>query len=297
MNDRFYSCAKAFVATVRTGSMSAAALELKTTKSAVSQKLAFFEAELGLTLLDRSGRSATPTAAGKRIFEACIIPVDAALEAEANLGLIRADRVAGRVSISGPNSLLGMIFVPKMADFQQRYPDIELELHADDSKGDFHTDDIDLAIRSGKPAKGRHIASALRPAQRGLFASPDFLYRHQPITQPEGLADIPCILRQQETEAWSFKNAADKHQTVAPCVGLRVNTMELAHVAARAGHGVTMLPGLLAEADVKTGALVSVIPDWLADPVSVSLLCRSARFSAPHVAAVRHHILDNYSSD
>jgi len=50
MNDRFYSCAKALVATVRTGSMSAAAANLKTTKSAISQKLSFFEAELGLTL-------------------------------------------------------------------------------------------------------------------------------------------------------------------------------------------------------------------------------------------------------
>ena len=296
MNDRFYSCAKAFVATVRTGSMSAAALELKTTKSAISQKLAFFEAELGLTLLDRSGRSATPTASGKRIFEACIIPVDAALEAEANLGLIRADRVAGRVSISGPNSLLGMIFVPTMAVLQKHYPDIELELHADDSKGNFHTDDIDLAIRTGTPAKGRHIANALRPAQRGLFASPDFLSHHQPIAQPEDPADIPCILRQQETEAWSFKNATNKHQTVAPCVGLRVNTMELAHAATRAGHGVAMLPCLLAEADVKTGVLVSIIPDWIADPVSVSLLCRAARLSAPPVVVVRRHILGNCSS-
>jgi len=297
MNDRFYSCAKAFVATVRAGSMSAAAVELKTTKSAISQKLALFEAELGLTLLDRSGRAATPTVAGRRIFETCITPVDAALEAEASLGLVKGDMVSGRVSISGPNSLLGVIFVPMMAGLQERYPDIELELHADDSKTDFHADDIDLAIRTGSYAKGRNIATALMPAQRGLYASPEFLTRLQPITQPRFLADIPCILRQQETGAWSFQNAAGLQQTVTPRVGLRVNTMELAQATARAGHGVALLPSLLAEADVKSGTLVPVIPNWLADPVSVSLICRAARLTAPPVAAVRRYILDACASE
>ncbi|TMV10094.1 LysR family transcriptional regulator [Ruegeria sediminis] len=292
MNDRFYSCAKALVATVRAGSMSAAAAELKTTKSAISQKIALFEAELGLTLLDRSGRAVTPTAAGRRIFGICVGPVDVALEAEAELGLARGDAIAGRVSISGPNSLLGVVFIPMMPGLRDRYPDIELELRADDSRSDFATDDIDLAFRTGAVAKGRIIAAALPPTQRAPYANPEFLNHLPPITQPEDLTDTPCILRQQESAAWSFESVAGKRQTVAPKVGLRVNTMELAHSAAQAGHGIAMLPLPLAQTAVETGALARLLPDWFADPVNLALLCRPARLSDPAVATVRRYILD-----
>ncbi|MFD3191990.1 LysR family transcriptional regulator [Sedimentitalea sp. HM32M-2] len=240
------SCAKALVATVRAGSMSAAAVELKTTKSAISQKLALFEAELGLILLDRSGRAVTPTAAGRRIFETCIGPVDAALKAEANLGLLKGDTVAGRVSISGPNSLLGAVFVPMMPALCTHYPDIELELHADDSRSDFAADDINLAFRIGPPSKGRNIAAALPATQCALYASPGFLAGVGTIEQPGDIAKVACILRRQEPPAWSFRNRQGQQQTISPKVGLRVNTMELAGAAAQSGMGVAQLPSLLA---------------------------------------------------
>ncbi|MGH1481984.1 MAG: LysR family transcriptional regulator [Geminicoccales bacterium] len=296
MNDRFYSCAKALVATIRAGSMSAAAVELKTTKSAISQKLALFEAELGLTLLDRSGRAVTPSAAGHRIFDICVGLVDAALEAEANLGLVKGDTIAGRVSISGPNSLLSTIFVPMMPGLQDQYPDIELELHADDSRTDFAADDIDLAFRTGTPSKGRNIVATLPSTQRAPYASPDFLSRIGPIKQPGDLEAIPSILRQQESVPWSFQNVAGNQQTITPKAVLRVNTMELAHAAARTGHGIAMLPSLLAQAEVASGTLVRLIPEWSVDLVKMSLLCRAARLSAPPVAAIRRYILDACSA-
>ncbi|MGI9509215.1 MAG: LysR family transcriptional regulator [Geminicoccaceae bacterium] len=292
MNDRFYSCAKALVATVRAGSMSAAAAELGTTKSAISQKLALFEAELGLTLLNRAGRAVKPTAAGLRIFDICVGPIDAALEAEANLGLVRVGVIVGRVSISGPNSLLGTIFIPMIPGLKGRYPDIELELHADDSMTDFSADDVDLAFRTGAPSQGRNIAAALPLTQRAPYASPELLARFEPVLKPDDFMEIPCIFRQQEATSWSFQDAQGRRRSITPNVDLRVNTMELAHAAARAGNGVAMLPSLLAQIDVQNGALVPLIPDWVVDPISVSLLCRTARLAAPPVAAVRKYILD-----
>lgn len=292
MNDRFYSCAKALVATVRAGSMSAAASELNTTKSAISQKLALFEAELGLVLLDRSGRAVTPTSAGRRIFEICTGPVDAALEAEAELGFDRGGKIAGRVSISGPNSLLGTVLVPLLAGLRSRYPDIELELHADDSKSDFAADDIDLAVRTGPADKRRLVSVALPSAQRAPYASPAFMKRIESVTQPAELAPLPCILRIQEPGKWLFKNEDGQHQVVEPTIGLRVNTMELAYAAALEGQGVALLPSILAQPDERIGRLVRLLPIWSTDPVSVTLLCRPERMSAPSVAAVRKYILE-----
>ncbi|WP_299842489.1 LysR family transcriptional regulator [uncultured Roseovarius sp.] len=293
MNDRFYTCAKALVATVRAGSISAAANELQTTKSAISQKITFFEAELGLTLLDRSGRAVTPTAAGRRIFDLCVGPVDAAMETAANLGLLKSGAVAGRVSISGPNSLLGTVFVPLLAGLRTSYPDIDLELHADDSKTDFAADDIDLAFRSGPASKGKYVSATLPSAQRALYASPAFLELTGPITKLSDLANAPCVLRIQEDPEWAFQHADGRRQSVVPCVGLRVNTMELSHAAVQEGHGAALLPSILTQPDVHKKTLVRLLPDWSTDPVDLSLLCRSQRLSAPPVAAVRRYILEN----
>ncbi|MBY6068958.1 LysR family transcriptional regulator [Leisingera aquaemixtae] len=292
MNDRFYSCAKALVATVRAGSMSAAAAELNTTKSAISQKLALFEAELGLVLLDRSGRAVAPTAAGRRIFEVCAEPVDAALEAEAQLGFLRGGKIAGRVSVSGPNSLLGTIFVPLLAGLQSRYPDIELELHADDSKSDFAAEDIDLAFRTGPTDKGRFVSAALPSAQRAPYASPALAEQTPPFSRPADLARLPFVLRMQEPGKWAFQNHGGQQESIEPPISLRVNTMELAYAAVLAGQGAALLPSLLAQEDVQAGRLVRLIPDWSAAPVPMTLLCRPERLAAPPVAAVRRHILD-----
>ena len=134
------------------------------------------------------------------------------------------------------------------------------------------------------------------PTQRVLCASPEFLTRFPPMTQPDILKDIPCILRQQEADRWSFQTATGVRQTVTPKPGLRVNTMELVHAAACAGRGIALLPSLLAQAEVKSGTLVPVLPNWSADPVLLSLLCRASRLSVPPVAAVRQYILDACNS-
>ncbi|QBR37813.1 hypothetical protein ETW23_18495 [Leisingera sp. NJS201] len=64
--------------------------------------------------------------------------------------------------------------------------------------------------------------------------------------------------------------------------------MELVFAAVLAGQGTALLPSLLTEVHF----LAHLIPNWSADPVLLTLLCRPERLAAPQVAAVRRHILD-----
>lgn len=276
--------------------MSAAAEVLKTTKSAISQKVALLEADLGLTLLDRSGRAVRATSAGERVFDICVASVDAAASAEVELGLERGDAVAGRVSLSGPNSLLETVFLPMIDRLLQKFPDIELELHADDAKSDFSTDDIDLSFRTGERFKGRDVAVALPVAPRAPFGSPKLLRRFDPLTAPSDLANLPAVLRTQEMPKWTFHNSDGVPQDACPNPAFRVNTMELALAGAKLGVGVAILPELLAKQDVENGTLVRLLPDWSLNPVKVTLLCRAQRLSVPAVAAVRRHIVEECRS-
>lgn len=292
MNDRFFSSAKALVATVRAGSISGAAVELKTTKSSISQKLSLFEAELGLVLLDRSGRSVSPTAAGRRIFDLCVDAVDSAAEAEAKLGLLHTDKISGRVAVSGPNTLLATVFVPMLGGLHVSYPDIDIELYADDERTDFSVEDIDLAFRTGAPGKGKHMTSLLNTAERIICASPQFLEQNDEITCPKDLETTPCILRHQERREWEFKDRKGNRHTIVPRPSLKINTMELAHAAAALGNGVALLPTLIVQRDLDNGKLIRLLPNWEMDKVKLSLLCRAARLSAPEVAAVRQFVLE-----
>jgi len=295
MNDRFYSCARALVATFRTGSMSAAALELKTTKSAISQKLSLFEAELGLVLLDRSGRSVSPTAAGKRIFDICVGPINTAAEAEAQLGLLRSDRISGRVAIAGPNTILCTVFAPMLAGLNAKYPDIVIELYADDARTDFSAEDIDLSFRTGTPGKGKYVTSLLRMTDKIICASPRLLRQLPKIEHPKDLEHAPCILRQHESPEWRLKDQKDRYYTVTPEITLRTNTMELTHAAAILGNGIALLPTLAVQGDLDSGALAQVLPSWNMDQVPISLLCRAVRVSTPEVAAIRQYVLETCS--
>ncbi len=204
MNDNFYSNARAFVATIRAGTMTAAAHELKTTKSGVSQKVSHLETDLGLKLLDRSGRSVNATAAGQRIFDICAPMIDAALEAEARLGEGFGETLSGRVAISGPNSFLTSVIMPIVAKFTPEHPDVRIEIKASDWNVDFAAADIDLGFRIGETPKGRFIMKRLMTAKRQLCASADLLKRHPAIDCPLGLADVPCVLRHQEARSWRF---------------------------------------------------------------------------------------------
>lgn len=184
------------------------------------------------------------------------------------------------------------MFAPLLVGLQSRYPDVELELHADDSRSDFAAEDIDLAFRTGPADKGRLISAALPPARRAPYASPTLLEQVQDVTRPADLLSLPCVLRTQEPGKWEFKNNDGRQEDVTPPIRLRVNTMELAYAVVKKGHAAAMLPTLLAQQDERAGNLVRLLPDWFTEPVPLTLLCRPERLAAPQVAAVRQFILE-----
>lgn len=293
MNDRFYANARAFVATIRTGSMTAAARDLKTTKSGVSQKVSYLEADLGLKLLNRSGRAVVATAAGDRIFDICVPMVDAALEAEARLGEGAGEELAGRVAVSGPNSFLTTVIMPLVAEFAAEHSKVRVELKASDWSVDFATADIDLGFRIGPVPKGRFIRTQLSKTQRLLCASPSILNLHTGLAEPSDLAGLPCILRQQENQIWPLLGPGQRVETVRPLHIFLVDTMEMARSAAIEGAGIALLPRLVAQPEFDAGKLVPLLPQWRSEAVDVTLLCRPNSLPKPQVAAIRRFFIES----
>lgn len=279
------------MATVRDGSMTAAARGLNTTKSGISQKVSLLETDLDLKLLERRGRAVVPTAAGERMFELFVPMVDAALEAEAHLFESSGKTLSGRVAVSGPNSFMTSVAMPILAEFSSDHPNVQIELRASDWSVDFAAADIDLGFRIGPVPQGRFIRTTLADTQRMLYASPDFLKQNAGVQRPPDLAGVHCVLRHQEPSIWRLLGPNKQLETVKPARTIIVDTMEMAQSAAVESAGVALLPKLVAAPDIETGKLVAVIPEWSSEPVDVTLLCRPNSLPKPQVAALRRLLM------
>ena len=118
---------KIFMAVVEKGSFSLAALELGLSQSAVSQAIASLEEELGVSLLARGRFGAYATDFGDRVtvYFQQILQAEADIEAEANR---EKGLYGGRVRIASFRSVATHVLPPLIAQFSQRFPNVEVSL-------------------------------------------------------------------------------------------------------------------------------------------------------------------------
>jgi len=134
---------------VEAGSISLAAEQLDTVKSAVSKRLKDLEKRLNVTLLQRTTRRQTLTEAGHRYYQHCLRLLDDIAEAEAQISDIEAE-LSGKLRISAPVSFGLMHLGPALQEFQLIHPLIEMSIDFNDRLVDLIADGFDLAIRIAK---------------------------------------------------------------------------------------------------------------------------------------------------
>ena len=162
----------------------AVADELALTQSAISRQIQALEDDVGVRLFTRSTRSVQLTAAGSVLLAAVntsLPPIDAAVQQ------LRGSTQRKTVSISTFPSLASLWLIPRLGDFQQLHPDIDIRVDASDALLDLENEGIDLAIREGEAQRMPLDASALFAEYATVVVSPLYLQKHGPIKQ---LADL-----------------------------------------------------------------------------------------------------------
>ena len=178
---------QSFLATVETGSLSAAAARLGVTQPTLSRHIHELERELGLSLFRRVPRGLEPTdiALGliddaRRMGEAAhALSLKAAGQTESMAGTVR---VAASVVVS--NLVLPRILV----DLREAWPDIQIEIVASDEAQNLLRRDADIALRMFTPTQNALIARKIGASPLGLFAAKRYLDRRG---RPHTLADLP----------------------------------------------------------------------------------------------------------
>src|SRR6516225_10213931 len=190
-----------FLAVVETGSLSAAARQLKTPLATVSRKVSELESHLRTKLFNRSSRKLVLTDAGSSYFAACKRILADVTEAErAASGEYSAP--TGELIVTAPVGLGRAYLIPILADFLKAYPDIKASLLLADRVQSLFQEQIDVGLRIGALPDSSLIAVRLGTTRRMVCASPAYLAAHAtPRTPASGLPPPSPIISGQPSSA------------------------------------------------------------------------------------------------
>jgi LysR family glycine cleavage system transcriptional activator len=249
---------KAFEAAGRHLNFTRAAQELHVTPAAISHQIKEFEDQLGLRLIERTSRSMRLTEAGETLHKAVSEALGGLNRAVARL---EAPKNSHRLKVSASTSVAAKWLVPRLDEYMQRYPGIEVQLDVSDRVRDFDRDGIDVAIRFGN---GNYPgARADRLFDNTIFpvCSPALLTSKKPLKHPRDLLQHRLIHVEWSGQGVTWPNwrmwmlaagVSDFNETS----GLHLDNSGLALQAAVDGQGVALGDSSLVADDLAAGRLV-----------------------------------------
>ena len=260
LNDLLY-----FARIVEHGSLSAASTALGVSKSLLSQHLARLEERIGVRLIHRTTRKLQVTEVGRRYYERCRGVLEAALRADEVIDDFRGVP-RGLVRVSCPVNFAQLILAPVFSDFMRAYPEIELALEVTNREVDLISDDCDVALRIAPSVRNSsYVVRTFAVPRHVLVASPQFMAAHRTLRRPEDLRGVPslCGIRGcADRPVWQLQDGQGASATIAHAPRLRTEDLVMLRQAALDGCGVAELPPLCCRADLASGVLVRVLPQW-----------------------------------
>lgn len=279
-----------FTEVVARGSFTGAGRHLGLQPSAVSRRVARLEQQLGFTLLHRTTRRVGLTDAGRVYYERTArIAHD--IEDAARAVREYRDTPSGLLRVTAPPDDGGVIWA-MLAGFVRDHPEVDLELIHTLEKVDLIERGIDVALRGGPPPDSTHLrAVKLVDSRFVLVASPRYLERAGVPQRPEELRDHDCIAMDRWVpNAFAALQGPDGPVRVQFRNRLRCNSQETARRAALDGLGVAPMVAFTCWRELKSGALVEVLPGALPGGAPFWALYPAARSASAATRALVDHL-------
>lgn len=243
-------------------SFTKAAKEMGLEKSTVSTKVSQLESRLGVRLLNRTTRSVTPTDAGEGYYQYCRQIGDTADEADRFIETLSAEP-QGLLRISAPLDFGLVLTREVVAPYMKDHPKVQIELDLTQRKVDLVSERFDLALRVSSRAlqDSSLIAKKLRAIQIGFYAAPSFLKKHGKPTTPKQVSQLECISFGLDEPSFTVSKNG-KHHTVMVAGRMLVNDVLACKEAVVSGLGISVLPKLIIDAELKAKTLVPLLEDY-----------------------------------
>ncbi len=259
----------AFLAVAQARGFRDAARTVGSSASTLSEAVRRLEARLGVRLLHRTTRSVVPTEAGTRLIER-LAPALGEVEAALDVVNLFRDRPAGTLKLNVPVSAARLVLPSILPGFLATYPDIQVEIVAEDGFVDMVASGCDAGIRYDERLEQDMIAVPIGPrVQRfATAAAPAYLDARGRPTHPRELLDHACLRGRFTsgalTSPWEFERDGEivRIEPQGPLIASVSGAADLLVDIAVAGGGVIHLFEDWLRPVLANGALEAVLPDW-----------------------------------
>jgi DNA-binding transcriptional LysR family regulator len=254
---------EAFVRVVDAGSFSGAAKQLRVGQPAVSKAIAQLEDRLGVRLLLRSTHGLTPTEAGYSFCDRARRAIEEADEAELAARGAGAS-LSGSLRVCGPLTFTRLLVMPRLSIFLSEHPSLDVDVVLEDRDIDLVAAGVDVALLIGRLADSSATARKIGQCQRHVIGTPGYFEATGvPQTPTDLLAHRAIVYAQRDGGAtWAFRQGTSE-TTVTLSGRVRVSAGEGIREGVLAGLGLAVGSEWLFAPEIKSGAVISVLTDWL----------------------------------
>ena len=246
-------------------SFTRAAAKLGVSQSALSHAIRGLEERLNTRLLTRTTRSVAPTEAGENLIQnvgPLLVDIEKTL-----LQLTDSQGItAGNIRITAGEHALSSTLWPLLKPFLQQYPQVKVELSADNSLTDIVNGRFDAGVRLGEQVEKDMVAVRIGPDWKmAVVASPDYLQLHGTPTTPYELQQHNCINMRLPTMGglYSWEFSKDGKEINVKVEGQLVfNNLASRVDAALSGIGIACVPEDCVAEQLASGRLVAMLGDW-----------------------------------
>ncbi|MGY8711164.1 transcriptional regulator GcvA [Bradyrhizobium sp. 18BD] len=281
---------RAFEAAARHLSFTLAASELNVTQTAISHQIRRLEEELGIRLFIRQNRALALTPEARDYLPG--------VRAAFNDLRLATDRLLRKdddkvLTVSTLASLAAKWLLPRLTDFQEQHPGIDVRITTSTSLVDFQRDNVDAAIRYGRGQWPGLRADWLMADELFPVCSPSLLRGDKPLRQPEDLKGYPLLhTSNANSDDWRlWLTAAGLPSDIARQPGITFDMIFMTIQAAIDGIGVAMGRTSYVQDDIAKGRLV--VPFKIALPADAGfyMVAPEGRREAPKLAAFRQWLI------
>jgi DNA-binding transcriptional LysR family regulator len=284
---------KIFAEIVDAGSLSEASRRLKMPVSTVSRRLSELEDQLKIRLLERSTRNLRLTDVGSEVLEHARRTEEVS-DAIDSVVTSHTAEVTGTLRLASPPSISDSLIAPLIGAFQEKYPNVRVQVFITDRIVDQIAEGVDVAFRVGALPDSTLVARRLLTYRHQVVASPAYLKRNKHPKTPQDLLHHRLLaFFWRSRYSWNFTHASGKHpKTISfePYIGM--NDYSGLAAALLDGAGIGELPPIVQPELMRKGLLVEVMPAWHLDVYDLSLIHLGNRYIPRHVRVFKEFAVE-----
>jgi DNA-binding transcriptional LysR family regulator len=272
-----------FVRVVERRSFSAAANDLGLARSTATEAIKQLERSLGVRLLERTTRHVAPTLDGQAYFQRCLSILSQVDDAD---NAFRDAEPRGLLRVDAHGLLTRTFLLPRLGDFMERYPRLDLQIGQGDRLVDLVREGVDCVIRAGDATDSGLILRRLGLLTEITCASPLYLEAHGTPLSPDDLEGHQAVgflsSRTGQTMPFEFTTKSGIRHVSLPG-RLTVNNSDTMADLARRGFGLIQAPRYRFRQDLVEGTIVEVLKDYPPPPTPLVALYPQNRQLSPRL--------------